>query len=151
MGKRKKWKTIGTLVLLFVLCTNAVTAHAQGLSDTASVYQARWKVLQACVLDCTIFSNRIASVYSDAVATNNNYKLKVTATLTRYDMETDTWTDLCSVTDTDYGQVTVETDYMIPNQEGLYYNRTNIVTYNANGTVAERIELFSDSQYFAGN
>lgn len=151
MYRRKMWRKIGILVMMLVLCSNIVTARAQDLSGSASVYQARWQILQTCVIDCTILSNRIASIYTNAVAAELDNKIKVTATLTRFDATTNTWTDLCSITDTGYGHAMVETDYMIPNEEATYYNRSNIVTYNDDGSVAERIEVYSEGQYFPGN
>lgn len=150
MQKRKLWKKIGVFVLLLSLCMGVMPVQAENIEETDTIVQPRWSVLRGCIMDCTISDNGIASIYTNAVTKQTGQKVKVTAYLTRYDLYTDSYIDYCSVSDTGYGNTWVTTEYMVPPDAGIYMNKSVIKCYNANGTLAETLTLYTEDYYYPG-
>ena len=147
MKSRKMRNRFGVVVLLVVLCAGMMPAQAKMKEPDAEI---QWTLLRTCVLDCTISESGIASIYSNATTKKVNQKVKVTATLSEFDPYTNEWIDYCSISYTNYGNALVETNYMIPAHEGIYFNRTTVKTYDENGNLVETIKLETEPEYYPG-
>lgn len=158
LQKKRGWRRMGAVVLLLSLCLGARPVQAEPIEAEEGTVTIRpgpenelqWKALRACIIDCTISSHGKASIYSNAMVKQTSQKVKVTATLTEFDSDNCRWIDHTSISATGYGCALVQTDYWLPSREGLYYNRTNIKTYYADGSLAETEELYTEPQYYGG-